>query len=152
MIQRKQTIFLFLIIALFVSMFFLNLVTLERFDVATGLWNVESTISVLDLYPLAILSTIIILLSGVTIFMYKKSSLQLRLSIINIVLIFGYIGIEIYSIVRIYSAPLVDPENFSYSLGYITAFLPVPAAVLAFMAFKGVARDIFLLRSFDRMR
>lgn len=151
MIQRKQTLFLIFVIALFVPLFFMDLAAYEYF----GLPEVGDkiyTISTLSLYPLAILASLVVLLSGVTIFMYKKTSLQLRLSIINIVIIFGYIGIEAYSIYRFYNSPIAEGVTEGNFMVRAAAFFALPALVFAFLSFKGIAKDIFLLRSFNRMR
>lgn len=149
MIQRKQTLFLIIIIALFVSMFFMDLVTRECVG-ATPAEDATYSVSVSSLYPLAALGGLIAVICAVTIGLFKKSSLQLRLTVFNIILILGFIGFEIYSICRFYQAPL-EAQQSSNIIG-IAAFFPLLSLLFAFLAFRGIAKDIFLLRSFNRMR
>lgn len=149
MIQRKQTLFLIVIIALFVSMFFMNLVTRECVG-QTPAEDATYSISVASLYPLTVLASLIVIISAVTIGLFKKASLQLRLTVFNIILIFGFIGFEIYSLYRFYQAPIVTQT--SNDIIGMAAFFPLLALLFAFLAFRGIAQDIFLLRSFNRMR
>lgn len=149
MIQRKQTLFLIFVLLFFVPMFFMNLVTMEAFNLEANTDKIYS-ISVASVYPLTILASLITLIAAVTIFLYKKTSLQLRLSIINIVLIIGFICMEIYTLVKFYNAPF-DATTTNITIG-MASFFALPALVFSYLAFKGIAKDIFILRSFNRMR
>lgn len=149
MIQRRQTLFLIFVIAFFVPLFFMDLVTMEVFGNSAAEDRIF-TISVASVYPLTILASLIVLLSVVTIFLYKKASLQLRLSIINIVLIIGFIVMEVYTLVRFYQASF-EGDTQNATIG-IASFMALPALIFAFLSFKGIAKDIFILRSFNRMR
>lgn len=149
MIQRRQTLFLIFVIAFFVPLFFMDLVTMEVLGNNVAEDKIF-TISVASVYPLTILASLIVLLSGATIFLYKKSSLQLRFSIINIVLIIGFIVMEIYSLVRFYQAAFEGTAQ-NATIG-VASFFALPALIFAFLSFKGIAKDIFILRSFNRMR
>lgn len=143
MIQRKQTVYLFFVIVLFVISFFTNIAS------ATSGGNSVYSISTLSLYPLTIFSSLSILASIGAIFTFKKTNLQLRLSIVNMVMICGFIIFEIFSIYRFFN----NEEMALAEKGIgVASFFPVVALIFAFLAFRGISSDIFLLRSYNRMR
>lgn len=143
MIQRKQTVYLFFVIVLFVIMFFSKIATGSLIN------NQTYSITTLSLYPLIIFASLSILLSIGAIATFKKSTLQLRLSIVNMVMICGFIIMEAHSIYRFFNIDIIALTEKKIE---IAGFLPVVALVFAFLAFKGIYRDILLIRSYDRMR
>lgn len=157
MIQRKQTLFIILVLALMIPLYFCNLATFEFFKVQTDNLFTISAVKATSgqaVYPLTILLSLIVALSVAIIALFKKNLIQLRLVIMLIVLIFGFIGIEAYTLYKFYGSmeqftSLIP--SFNSKLG-IAAFLPLPALFFAYLAFKGIARDLFILRSYNKMR
>jgi hypothetical protein len=81
------------------------------------------------------------------IFLYKKRSLQLRLTVIGIIASIGMIGLEVWYIENFKAAnPLV---RSSYYWG---GLLPIAMTVFFVLAAKGIYKDEKLVKSLDRLR
>lgn len=100
-------------------------------------------------YYHAILVIVSMLLPLATIYLYKKRAIQLRLCVVEGVLLLGLIGFEFIGIYRLNAMFSGTPFIIDHSY-VVTA--PIAALVTTFMAYKGVLRDIILLRSTDRIR
>ena len=159
MLQRKQTLFLIIVIALFTPLFFMNLASYEFLGFKAegdGLLSISALKATngQTVYPLTILLSLIVSLSAITIGLFKKSALQLRLSIMLIILIIGFMILEGYTIYEFYdktNSIIGKVPSFNSTVG-IASLIPIPALFFAYMAFKGIARDMFILRSFNKMR
>lgn len=98
MLQRIQTVYLLIIVALTVATLFLPLAVLQQGDAlfsfdASGLSTMIGEPELL--YPawgLFALTAIIAIIALVTIFLYKKRILQIRLCVFNALLILGFYG------------------------------------------------------------
>jgi hypothetical protein len=90
------------------------------------------------------------LLPLVTLFLYRKRVVQVRLLATEFVLLLGSIGMMAMYVWRVYSDVLVDmSSNFYFSFWPL---LIVLALLTNFFAIKGVLRDEILVRSADRIR
>jgi len=152
MIQRIQSIYLLVVTILMACIFgypYAELLSSEgqlfifKFN---GLSIVSETGMYLLTIPPIILLIIITLISFVTIFLYKKRVLQMRLNSFNIILMLGYIGLNYYYI-----------QNFSRQLDgvvsyKITVIFPFVAAVITYLAIRAIGKDEALIRSMDRIR
>lgn len=154
MIQRIQTIYLFLALLLITLVIFFPV---THFFGENGqvyllqVWGIveageDTNHVVINTIPLLILFLIILLLLLISIFSFKKRTRQLRLSIFTILLMIG-------SIVLIYFYRRHGMINL-HAEAYFTIFAAVPAvsAVLTYLAFRGVKKDEELIRSYDRIR
>lgn len=148
MIQRIQTLFLFLAILLLGSLFFLPLAEFY----APGhdyilFWNrIESGGEVLMwLYALAVLIAIIPVILLVTLFLYKKRRIQLRLCVYAIILSVALSGFFAYHILMMKTEGLLVAYQ-------ITLTFPLIAAVLIWLAFVYIRKDDVLVRSLNRLR
>ncbi len=154
MIQRIQSIYLLLALAFGVSMFFTQQIsfTTESMNYilnfkgilqeTQGAWEViSSTVA------LTILLILTPLVSLVTILLYKKRLVQIRLCAANIGLLLGTTGL-IYYFGREAAKQLPDTV-LSYN---ITAVFPLIAAVLTYLALRAIGKDEALIRSVDRIR
>jgi len=131
MIQRIQTIFLLFAFGLLASLFFVPMS--ENAGVATA--YSESVV----LSALLATSTAVSLL---TVFLYRRRMLQIRLSIFNIVVLTGFQGLIAY-----YFFTKAGDAVFSS-----TAVFPIVAAILTFLALRYIARDEAMVRTADRLR
>lgn len=95
-------------------------------------------------WALFILSLFTILLPLITIFLYKKRFLQVRLCIVEIVLLIGS-GILMWYHIRQFGADATVLYKFSF-------ILPVVCIIFTYMAIRGIVKDIKLLKSYDRIR
>lgn len=156
MIQRKQTLWLLIsALLMLVPLFFPYVVvtaleTLYEGD-TTGFTQlgIEEGLVVLE-WPLMILNFLIILISLVTIFLYKNRTLQMRVTVFNILLKVGlYIlaGITTYSFISTLGADYVG-----WRLKWLVAILPLIAIVLDIIAYRAIAIDEMTVRSMYRLR
>jgi hypothetical protein len=87
-----------------------------------------------------------VLITFISIFLYKKRVLQIRLSIFNIILQIGFIGLMF---LYLYLGSNKFGVDFITELSII---LPFAAAIFTFLAIRGIARDEALIRSMNRIR
>ena len=160
MIQRIQTIYLLLVVALGITLCFIpvvQFVTPEGAEVVrawqlTALGMTETTVTELPaiqlngLWGLLLASALIPVLALVDIFLYNKRLLQARLNIFTIMLCLGYYGVlAIY----IYLAKLMIDVDV-YVMGW--ACLPLVCLVLTVMATRRILKDEAMVRAADRLR
>lgn len=89
---------------------------------------------------------VVLLLSFITIFLYHRRLLQIRLCVLTIVMLVGLQGV-MYYVVYAYG------ENLNSKPSYNLVFIfPLIAAILNFLALRAIARDEALIRSLDRLR
>ncbi|MCD4832503.1 MAG: DUF4293 domain-containing protein [Bacteroidales bacterium] len=152
MIQRIQSIYLLVATFLLGSIFFYPVAELLGADGQLFIFRFNGlTIENEDgLYlltiPRIILLVIIVLISFISVFLFKKRILQMRLNSFNIILMIGYLGLNYYYI-----------QNFSKQLSgvvsyEITAIFPFVAAILTYLAIRAIGKDEALIRSMDRIR
>lgn len=131
MIQRIQTLFLLAATALLSSLFFLTIAKSQ----------VES-VKLIQITPLLIFNVITTIVAFITIFLYRNRVLQIRLTILNSIILLGYQGWIVYLF-------FVRPEGSAFTT---PAVFPVVAAILSWLAFRYIARDEAMVRAADRLR
>ncbi len=146
MIQRIQTIYLLLVIALITQVFFFPFliffnetesISFNAFEISNGEY----------LLPLGILFGTIILLAFISIFLYKKRILQARITVINIFLLLGSIGLVAYFGWEMKNT--LTEHQIQYNFPCI--FPPI-AIIFNFLALRGIRKDEALVRSANRIR
>ncbi len=158
MIQRRQSLYL-LFVAILCSLllifpmasFELNVASASVSDGGTyDVWGLHYQNGVHDyLYYHAVLSILATLLPLITIFLYKRRELQLRLCVVEGLFVIGLVGFEIIGAWRISEMFATIPYVVDHSMVMIA---PVAAIPFVLMAYKGIAKDIWLLKSTDRIR
>ncbi len=154
MIQRIQTLFLLLstILIFLVFMFPLsellvneNLRYIFRYR---GIYEIADNAEILTIssLPLAILYGVVLIVGLMSIFLFKNRMLQMRLSIINIMLMLGSYGLAYYYIFISFNELAAD-LHFSFA-----GTFPIISAILTYMAFRGIKKDEKLVKSLDRIR
>ena len=116
---------------------------------ATGLTTIATEQSDL-IYPawaLLALSSVIALIAMVTIFLFRKRILQIRLCIFNAILMLGFYGLFIYQIWDIKQT--VEVMSFT---GKIALTFPLICLILDYLAIRNIGADEILVRSLDRLR
>ncbi len=106
----------------------------------------NAEILIIQSLPLAILFGIILIINMLSIFLFKNRMLQMRLSIFNIMLMIGSIGLAYYYIYIAFNE-LNATVHFSFA-----AIFPLISAILTYMAFRGIKKDEKLVKSLDRIR
>lgn len=152
MIQRIQSIYLLVATILLGSVFAYPYAELLSADGQLFIFNFnglsvenQNGLYLLTVPPI-ILLVITTLISFISIFLYKKRILQMRMNAFNILLMIGYLGLNYYYI-----------QNFSKQLDgvvsyQITAIFPFVAAILTYLAIRAIGKDEALIRSMDRIR
>lgn len=176
MIQRKQSIHLLLITGLLLAMLFMPLATIniggskpsetistgedgtitrttivQESNIELNVWGIYSDgVKDVPLVFMTILVFAAIAVSFFSIFLYKRRALQLRLCFVLGILLVGliaYIGLYLYQL-----NGAAATQEFSAIKYSVSDLFPVLALVLVWFAYRGVASDISLIRSLDRIR
>lgn len=153
MLQRIQTVYLLIIVALTIAVLFLPLAVMQSGDQlftfdATGISTMAAQSELV--YPtwgLFALAAAISLLALLTIFLFKKRILQMRLCVFNAILILGFYGLFAF-----FFWNLKEQMVFvSVSLKIALAF-PLISLILDYLAIRNIGADEALVRSLDRLR
>ena len=144
MLQRIQTVYLLIIVALTVATLFLPLAVLQQGDAlfsfdASGLSTMIGEPELL--YPAWGLFAL------TAIFLYKKRILQIRLCVFNALLILGFYGFFAFLIYSLKG----DMEGASVSVKIALSF-PLVNLILDYLAIRNIGADEALVRSLDRLR
>lgn len=157
MIQRIQSLYLFLIVVLGVLTCFMPL--MEIFDSSYAWLGQLKALGIMSLgeegarvfshytFGLFLMSVVIPMIALFTIFLYKRRMVQIRLMVFDLVLMVGYYGLLAWSCYSAYN--LVGGEVRSITIA--SAFMLVNI-VLAIMAIHRIRKDEALVRSLDRLR
>lgn len=159
MIQRIQTLYLFLAVVLGTLLCFfppVQLITPEgaeqfrqyefTFAHVVDITNPESPVNVMNIISLSIIAVAIPMLALIDIFLFKKRILQARLNVITVVLCLGY-----YAILATY---IWFAKTNLQTDWYLTiwAAMPLLCLVLILMATRRILHDEALVRAADRIR
>lgn len=155
MIQRIQTLYLLLVVVLTTVTFFSPVAGLQHAEQAAiyemsyrGLFemNVSGNNMLANTWMLTALMALIPLLSFITIILFKKRMLQIRLIIFNIVLMAGF-----YGLMFIYLWQFGKSLEASLYLEIPAAF-PLVGIILSIMAIRAIGKDEALIKSLNRIR
>jgi len=132
MLQRIQTVYLFLVAVLATTMYFLPLL----FVIAK-----PKTYYIFPYFT----ASLVLLTSLITIFLYKNRKLQIKLSIVNIV----------FLLLTFVEAFFINYQKTNYVLLYsfdIGAILPLISIIFTILAIKFIKKDEKLVKSLYRLR
>lgn len=153
--QRIQTFYLFTVTVLSVMLFFFPVAGLQRPGDSTiyelsikGITAVTAEGSSLlsGAWVLNAITVLIPLLSLITIFLFKKRVLQIRLIVITLVLLAGF-----YGLMFIYLWQFGKVLEASMYVEMIASF-PLICIILDILAIRAIGRDEALVRSLNRIR
>ncbi|MGL5317709.1 MAG: DUF4293 domain-containing protein [Bacteroidales bacterium] len=152
MIQRIQTLYL---LAVSVLAGVLNFLTLSSFKAGETVYELESfglqSVTpqkeiVYSTFALFVILSAISILSALTVFMYKKRMVQIRLCLFNIILAIGF-----YAAFAFYVYVIGGKFEAEYALKLPVVF-PLIGIVLDWLAIRSIGADEALVRSYDRLR
>ncbi|MFD2513911.1 DUF4293 domain-containing protein [Pontibacter locisalis] len=163
MIQRIQSVFLFLLVLSMVAMLFLPL--WSKVDATTGeevvltAWNIKSYATEENLVPgtvpqqntmaigmLAIAAAAVALYE---IFQFKNRLNQMKLGLLNTLILAALLGTSFYYAAYVGAELVKADNNGSYEAGF---YMPMLALLLNALANRFIKRDEDLVRSVDRLR
>lgn len=170
MIQRIQTLFLLIAVTGNGLLFRFPLWIGEVFSEESTGWVEKVVLSIRELtlttkleghenvsqtmiwmFVIVVVTTLIALIS---IFLFKKRALQMKLVRLAMLLETGFIALLFFYYVEEAKALLMDSGDMAISMDYAKPgiFLPIAVVVSLFFANRFIARDIRLLRSTERFR
>lgn len=143
MIQRIQSVWLLLAAICAAAMFF--------FPVYGGVLQngLPDNYLASSSYLLFLLAIVSAALPFITIFLFRKRQLQMKLTFVNILLGIGLI-VMIY--LKSNEFAVANAAIFKSSSYKIAAALPILSIILSIMAFRGISADQKLVKSTDRLR
>lgn len=149
MIQRIQTIYLLLIVALGIALIWLpvvQLITPEEAELQVWELSAVGGAPLPGLWGLLVSTALIPLLALVDIFLFKNRLLQARLNIFLALLCLGYYGVLAIYIWQAKLALGVEWHLMPW------ASFPLVCFVLTLMATRRILKDEALVRAADRIR
>src|SRR5687768_7972472 len=165
MIQRIQSVFLLILVIAMISLLFLPLwaktnpqnnqeVVLTAFSLssqATTPTDAPSTISTINENSMAIagLAIIIALVALYEIFQYKNRFTQIKLGLLNSLLLAALLGTIFYYSSYVGDALVKTTTPGDYQAGF---YLPILGLIVNSLANRYIKRDEDLVRSVDRLR
>lgn len=155
MIQRIQSVFLFLAVVFAGLLFVLPIASFDYGnDLMTltimGVENQHDAVYFSNVYtlPLLVITILMIVIPLFTIFKFKNRNLQLKLSSLTVFLNAIFCGL-----VFLYYAANVQKTIASETVVYLFgAYVPLINMVLAVLAMRWIKKDIELIKSVDRLR
>ncbi|WP_162428021.1 DUF4293 domain-containing protein [Pontibacter pudoricolor] len=166
MIQRIQSVFLFLLVLAVISMLFLPL--WSKTDAATGetivltAWELKSQVlnadgeataagtvpskSAIAIGLLAIAAAIVAL---VEIFQFRSRLNQMKLGLLNTLVLAALFGTSFYYATYVGAEMIKGTDNGSYEAGF---YMPMLGLLFNALANRFIKRDEDLVRSVDRLR
>lgn len=155
MIQRIQTVYLFIIVIL---------TGFTLFTPYAGLINKAEALSYVvnyngiflnqdngalfqqNVWAISALTALILITAFISIFLFKKRVVQIRLLFFNLILMLGY-----YVLLFIYLWQAGEKLNAEWYLNLVTAF-PLINVILSFLAIRSIGKDEALIKSLNRLR
>ena len=151
MIQRIQTLFLLAVTVLSGLLLTGDLVNLRAGSGAlfslgfTGLADNQGEL-LQRLWPMTVILGLVPLLAIVAVFLYKKRSIQMRLTMLVLLLSVGTIILGAFYIL------MFDRKIDVTVVWKVRAVFPLVSAILAWLAYRGIMKDDLIVRSYDRLR
>lgn len=150
MLQRKQSVFLFVAFVLSVVCLCLPVGQLEPSGMGIGpkvynLWISGNGYRDFSACPLFVLLSLSGLVSIVTVFLYRNRMLQSKMCVCNIFLLLAWYVVYVVLIKKVASPDATFHVSFALCL-------PMISILLNLMARKGILNDEKLVRAADRIR
>lgn len=155
MIQRVQSVYMFLVVVLMSFLLMFPVISFEHQDgsilqfFSYGLKRISASGNEVILYsfPLLILVLVITILNFINIFLYKKRTRQIRICVFNILLMIGLVFLCFYY--QRYINNNVPVTNHALKLPMV---IPLICIIFNLLAIRGIGADELLVRSYDRLR
>jgi glucan phosphoethanolaminetransferase (alkaline phosphatase superfamily) len=151
MIQRIQTLFLLAIAVVSGLMLTGDLITMDAgagtlFNISfTGLDDSAGKL-VQRLWPLSFIIALVPLLALAAIFLYKKRTLQMRVTMFILLLLLGTIILGAFYVI------MFERKIEVTMIWRVRALFPLVSAILAWLAYRAIMKDDLKVKSYDRLR
>lgn len=151
MIQRIQSLFLLAAAVLSGLLLTGNLVQLSTpggtlFNLGFSGLSEDGGEVIQRLWPLAVILALVPLLAVTAIFLYRKRSVQMRVTMVVILLSLGTVILGAFYV-------LTFDRKIDVTLVWtVKAVFPLLSAILAWLAYRAILSDEMKVRSYDRLR
>ncbi len=146
MLQRIQTIFLMIAVLAFGSLFYFPFASTET---AYENFLSDKIYNLLDLPGLMVVVIVAIVITMLSILLFKNRGFQIKLAWLSIV--FGIV-IPVWAMLEFYLTTQEQGlEDIQYSLG-AGIFIPIVIIVALILAVRNIKKDDKLVKSMDRLR
>ncbi|HCM59596.1 MAG TPA: hypothetical protein DIS74_04340 [Bacteroidales bacterium] len=151
MIQRIQTLFLLAVAVLSGLLLTGNLVQLSTpggtlFNLGFNGLGENGGGIIQRLWPMSVILALVPLLAVTAIFLYKKRNLQMRLTMIALLLSLGTVILGAFYIVTF------DRKIDVTVVWTVKAVFPLLSAILSWLAYRAILKDEMKVRSYNRLR
>lgn len=151
MIQRIQTLFLLAAAILFGLLLSGNLMRLTAGDCAVFGLSFMGMVGqggevVQRLWPMTVILAVVPLLAFIAIFLYRNRPLQMRLTMLVLLLSIGTLILGAFYVL------MLDRKIDITVMWRVKSVFPVIAAILAWLAYRAIMKDELKVRSYDRLR
>ena len=143
MIQRIQSIFLFLAAGASLGLFLLPFASTNEAQANSTLFA-DATFNVQDNTIMMGIFALCGLLLFVNIFLFNNRKLQMKVTLFSILLVIAGACFAVYSVTQDAAMRLAEPDT--------GIALPVLALVFGFLAYRYINKDEKLVKSVDRLR
>jgi peptidoglycan/LPS O-acetylase OafA/YrhL len=154
MIQRVQSIYLFLVFVVAIVLIFFPLAT---FSAGEHIFNMnimgfdgttDLGLELPNVMAIGILTAILGVLSLFTIFQYKNRKLQMKLNMVNMLVNFGLLAA-----IFIYADMVAALDDVTTEFRYdIAAYFPIASVLLLILSNRNIRADEKLVRQSERLR
>ncbi len=151
MIQRIQTLFLLVVVLLSGFLLTGDIVRMTAgnstvFSLGfTGLSNQGGEV-IQRLWPMSVILAIVPLLALVSVFLYRNRPLQMRFTMIVLLLSVGTLILGAFYVL------MLDRKIGITVVWTVKVVFPLVSALLAWLAWRAILRDDARVRSYDRLR
>jgi len=151
MIQRIQTLFLFAVLVLSSLMLTGDLIKMDNgtgtmFTISLKGLGEAGGETVQSLWPLSLILVVVPLLTLAAIFLYKKRPLQMKMTLLVLLLSLGVLILGAFYVI------MFDRKIDVTVIWKIKVIFPLISAILAWMAYRAILKDDLKVRSYDRLR
>ncbi|MFZ0471799.1 MAG: DUF4293 domain-containing protein [Bacteroidales bacterium] len=151
MIQRIQTLFLIAILVLSGLMFTGDLINMDNgtgtvFTISFDGLGEKGGEIIQHLWPLTVILVIVPLLALIAIFLFKRRQLQMRITMLVLLLSLGTLLLGAFYII------MFDRKMEITVIWQVKAVFPLVSAILAWLAYRSILKDDLMVRSYDRLR
>lgn len=157
MLQRIQSLYLALVILLGLVLLFMPVLSFTAYEhhyVMNAYKTIQSDSKEFLSKNMGVgaLQGLIILISGIVIFLFKNRDLQMKLAKFNILLLaFQIAAIVMYSDVVRKAIPDQEPADVLVNFEFACT-IPLISLILTYLAVRAIKKDDDLVRSADRLR
>jgi len=151
MIQRIQTLFLIAILVLSGLMLTGDLIKMDNgtsklFTISFAGLGEEGGETIQRLWPLCVMMVIVPLLALIAIFLFKRRQLQMRVTMLVLLLSLGTLILGAFYII------MFDRKIDITVIWQVKAVFPLICAILAWLAYRYILKDDLMVKSYDRLR